>query len=59
MQQRASEVASPPETLAQAVWGTLSEVQKAAVLQALLLVCQQLAAQWSGEATHEPVSPPG
>jgi hypothetical protein len=45
-------------TLTQAVWETLSEVQKAAVLQALLQVCQQLAAQWPGEVAHEPTSDP-
>ena len=57
------EIQPTPETaeraaLTRAVWETLTEIQKAAVLQALLQVCQQLAAQLPGEVAHEPTSDP-
>ncbi|MCC7360345.1 MAG: hypothetical protein IT317_12750 [Anaerolineales bacterium] len=45
-------------TLTQAVWETLTEIQKAVVLRTLLQVCQQLVAQWPGEVTHEPTPDP-
>lgn len=50
----------PPEqiTLTQAVWETLTEIQKAVVLQTLLRVCQQLVAQWQDEVAHEPAHGP-
>ncbi len=43
---------------AQAVWETLTDIQKEAVRQTLIQVCQQLVAQWKDEVTDEPQSVP-
>ena len=58
MERQPAPEATERATLTQAVWETLTEIQKAAVLQALLQVCQQLVAQWPGEVTHEPAPDP-
>jgi len=39
---------------AQAVWETLTAVQKTLVRQTLIQVCQQLVAQWTEEVSDEP-----
>jgi hypothetical protein len=59
MERRLTDETTQPGTLAQAVWETLTETQKAVVLQAVLQVCQQLVAQWKDEAAHEHVNQPG
>jgi len=43
---------------AQAVWETLTDVQKESVRQSLIQVCQQLVAQSKDEVTDEPASDP-
>jgi hypothetical protein len=58
MERRSTPETTERVTLTQAVWETLTEIQKAAVLQALLQVCQQLVAQWPSEVTHEPAPDP-
>ena len=45
-------------TPAQAVWETLTDVQKETVRQTLIQVCQQLVAQSKDEVTDEPASDP-
>lgn len=40
-----------------AVWGTLTDVQQAAVLQSFVQVCQQLVADWNREVTDDIACP--
>jgi hypothetical protein len=49
----------PPDQATQptAVWGTLTDVQQAAVLRSLVQVCQQLVADWNREVTDDTARP--
>ncbi len=49
----------PPDQATQptAVWGTLTDVQQAAVLRSFVQVCQQLVADWNREVSDDTARP--